>query len=433
MNVFRQINVNRSAVRVAALLAAALLLTAPPARAEFGDPVTVSGKGQDAYDYRVALDPDGDAFIVWTRDGRIQGRARSSTGAFGKVRDLSEPGGNAPEMAMDTAGNVLIVWVRSDGTNLRVEARVRPAVGVLGPVETLSKAGQDAGIPQVAVDADGNALVVWRRYDGSYWRIQGRTRSAAGVLGPVETFSKAGQDADIPRVAMDAGGNALVVWRRYDGSHWRVQGRSRSAAGVVGPVVNLSQALQNAEHPQVAMDGDGDALIVWRNETTEQIEARGRSAAGVLGQRQALSKTGGSAERPRIAMLSDGNALVVWYRYDGSYWRVQGRTRSAAGSYGQVKNFSPAGQGGLHPRVALDGSGNAVISWRGYPGGNVIMQARTRTVAGVLGPVQDISEPGNYTVGAIPEVAMSANGDALAVWTRLDGAGYDRVQASAGP
>ena len=80
------------------------------------------------------------------------------------------------------------------------------------PVD-LSQAGQSATNPQVAVDADGNAVFTWARSDGTNTRVQTRTRSATGVLSAVQTLSSSGQDASLPQVAVDADGNAVFTWR----------------------------------------------------------------------------------------------------------------------------------------------------------------------------------------------------------------------------
>jgi hypothetical protein len=44
----------------------------------------------------------------------------------------------------------------------------------------LSRAGQSASAPQVALDADGDAVFTWVRFDGTTFRIQARARSATG-------------------------------------------------------------------------------------------------------------------------------------------------------------------------------------------------------------------------------------------------------------
>jgi hypothetical protein len=94
---------------------------------------------------------------------------------------------------------------------------------VLGPVQGLSAAGRDAGLPHLAVEPDGDAVLAWSRSDGADDRLQARTRSAAGALGAVQTLSAAGQDAGGPRVAVDADGDATVIWGRSDGVNIRIQ------------------------------------------------------------------------------------------------------------------------------------------------------------------------------------------------------------------
>ena len=53
-----------------------------------------------------------------------------------------------------------------------IQARERTAAGALFAVQTLSDAGQSASFPQVAVGAAGDAASVWLRSDGTNDRIQ---------------------------------------------------------------------------------------------------------------------------------------------------------------------------------------------------------------------------------------------------------------------
>ena len=145
------------------------------------------------------------------------------------VQTLSSPGENAsgPQVAVDDDGDAVFTWARSDGTDQRIEARARSAGGALSTVQTLSDAGQDAGAPQVAIDDDGDAVFVWERVDNSgNKRIQARKRSAAGVLGVVQTLSNGGQDAQFAQVAIDDDGEAAATWQRFDGAHDRAQAAS---------------------------------------------------------------------------------------------------------------------------------------------------------------------------------------------------------------
>src|SRR5262245_40920934 len=123
----------------------------------------------------------------------------------------------------------------------------------------LSEAGQDADQHQVAIDADGDAVFTWVRFDGSRFRVQAQARAADGTLSSVKALSSGGQDAYAPQVAVGADGDAVFTWQRSDGTDIRVQARARAADGTLSSVQTLSDAGQDASEPQVGIDTDGDA------------------------------------------------------------------------------------------------------------------------------------------------------------------------------
>ena len=73
------------------------------------------------------------------------------------------------------------------------------------------------------------------------------------------------------RLAVNAGGTAVFVWVWNDGlGHNFIQARRLSAAGVLGPTKIIAQGLPftggggaGTGNPQVGLDRDGNALIVW--------------------------------------------------------------------------------------------------------------------------------------------------------------------------
>ena len=83
---------------------------------------------------------------------------------------------------MDPAGDAVFTSRRSDGSNVRVQARARSAAGALSAVQTLSAPGDDAFDPQVDVDSDGDAVFAWVIADAVHGRVETRARSAAGTL-----------------------------------------------------------------------------------------------------------------------------------------------------------------------------------------------------------------------------------------------------------
>ena len=76
----------------------------------------------------------------------------------------------------------------------------------------------DAFSPQVAIDASGNAIAVWQQSDGTRFNIWANRYTAGagwGTATVIETVNTG--DAESPQIAVDANGNAIAVWRQSDG------------------------------------------------------------------------------------------------------------------------------------------------------------------------------------------------------------------------
>jgi len=149
-------------------------------------PVTISDVGESASGPSLAVDPSGNALAVWTQsDGtnlRIHAAYRPSGGSFGADTTVSAAlqDASAPDVSMDNSGNALVAWQRSDGAQLRVQASIRSPGpgGAFGAISTLSASGQDGFEPQVAAGpaVDANGVVVWTRSDGTNLRVQSSRR-----------------------------------------------------------------------------------------------------------------------------------------------------------------------------------------------------------------------------------------------------------------
>jgi hypothetical protein len=347
-----------------------------------------------------------------------------------------------PKVAIDASGNSVFVWRRSDGGTtcgggpcMRIQTRSRSAAGVLSPIQTLSASGQSSFHPQVAVDGNGNAVFVWQRSDGTNLRVQTRTRSAAGVLSSTLTLSAAGEPAENPQLAVDGNGNAVFVWQRFDANNERIQARSLSAARVRGSTQTLSTAGGDAIAPQVQLDANGTAIFVWERccydgTNNERIQSRARLAAGVLSSTQTLSGTGQTAFNAHLAVDASGDAVFAWIGTDGTVSRIQTRARSATGVLSSTQMLSDAGKNAFEPRVAIDHSGNATVLWQRFDGILNRVQIRIRSAAGTLSATQTLGDTGtSIFLGA--QIAVDAQGNAAAVWEHREGTAVccGRIQA----
>jgi hypothetical protein len=357
------------------------------AEASWSAPIAIADMQWRGSQQSVAVDPNGNAVFVWAERqycnlvtcNLIKSRARSAAGVLGPVETISEPNTitDWPRVAVDSNGNAILVWRGPQGT---VQARARSAAGVLGPIETLA----NGSYPEVAIDGNGNAVVVWWGRGGY---IQTRTRTPAGALSATQTL--AGPNAPgwgYPQLAVDPNGNSVFVWTLADDSTdcggepcYLVQTRARASTGRLSPIQTLSPGGEQSEPStlNVGIDSSGNAVFVWefieRESGLLRIQARARSATGSLSANQVLSPAGRVAVDPDVAVDPNGNAVAVWGRYgggtgcNGSPCRfIEAISRSAAGALSSTQLLSGFGHTASTPKVGIDATGNAVVVWESY-------------------------------------------------------------------
>jgi hypothetical protein len=183
----------------------------------------------------VAVDPAGDAFVVWNVSGKTSGGAQA------------------------------IEAVRYDGT-----AHTWGTPTFIDVCAHCSPAGTSyATTPRVAADAQGNSIVIWNRWTGDGTGIWfSRFTPAGGWSTPVDiSDSKNAQNpASTPRIAMDPGGRAVATW--LEGPVLRA---NRYAAGAWGatPATLDQHSIDFIVQP--AFDSTGNALLVWANSTDVKL------------------------------------------------------------------------------------------------------------------------------------------------------------------
>jgi hypothetical protein len=298
---------------------------------------------------KVASDASGAVVIVWEslgQDGSGQGiygrRFDAVGGSLGgefRVNATTTFAQTHPSVAMDAAGNFVVVWSSADGTDYDVMAQRYDAAGAgQGPefrVNTYTTG--DQWRPSVGLDGAGNFVVVWNQDETG---VHGQILDAAGATigGEFQVNTYTGGALTKPVVAVHAGGGFVVAWntdgqydgsdvmaRRYfalggpDGGEFQVnllpagdQGRAAVAADPIGNVVvtfdgdafhdpdfggvsarryNVEGTPENFQFPinlhttsvqgqsSVSMDANGHFVVVW-NSTLQD-----GSAGGIVGQR----------------------------------------------------------------------------------------------------------------------------------------------------
>jgi hypothetical protein len=416
-------------------VAVATLAAAAPAQAvpQWLTPQTLSEAGKDASQQQVAFDQGGDAVVVWQSSGGpepvIMAAARPAGGAFSAAQTLSDPSAfsMSPDVASDAQGDSVAVWLQFDGANARVQVAYRPAGGSFGAPQTLSAAGYEAREPRVAMNAAGEAVIVWSLGSGLSEEAQASSAAPGGIFGAAQDLTGFTEAASLPQVALNSHGDAIAVWEGWDGSHIRIQEASRLAGASFGAPEFLSPAGENAGTPQIAFDSSGDAFAAWRFDGSPASTIQGdyRPAGGAFAAPQTVSTPSSQpAQAPQVAFDAQGEGVLAWQQSDGSEPRIYAsvRTPGSSGSFNAPSTLDPGGQEAYEPSVAGDGLSATIVSWKTFNGATNSTQAAVRPAGGGFGPASTVSATGPQE--STPQVGIDAQGNGIAVWSRSSGPDY---------
>jgi hypothetical protein len=255
----------------------------------------------------------------------------------------------------------------------------------------------------------------------------GRASAAPDWLAP-STLSAPSPDATDPDIALDPQGNALAIWRRDAGSSQIVEVAGRLGGDPWAMPQGLAGPGEPAEAPRIALDAGGGAVAVWEGYDAGHyvIQATQRPAGGSWSAAQRLSSITQNAYRPQVAVDAGGNAVAVWESYESGYHVVQAARRSPDGGWSAPQRLSPLAELAGAPQVAVGAAGEAVAVWTSLQGGNFAVEAAQGSADGSWSAPQDLAiggQPGG------PQIAIDPGGDAVAVWETTE-AGHFVIQAS---
>lgn len=249
--------------------------------------VSLANGSEDTFVVHLAMAPNGTAASVWTQDPATLGAAAS----FWAARYV--PGGWAPPQQFN-------IGFGSSGNG------------------------------DVAIDSSGNAMVVWR--SNTPLGVWASRNTGAGWSTAVQINTGATNapttNANRPILAMNAAGDAVAVWGQFDGNSnfplWAARFSASSGSWDaplrIAPDANAPDA--NAPgRGSAAMDGSGNALIVWENPSTPVHVYASRLLAGTSAwtspvQLDTLGVPGDAVADAAAACTPTGLCFAAWTQFD---------------------------------------------------------------------------------------------------------------------
>jgi hypothetical protein len=299
---------------------------------------------ESVYNPQIAIDAVGNAVAVWAQG--IPGAGQNlwanrftPAGGWGvEERITAEAAARQQKLriAANPGGDTVVIWLRNqfvpESRNDIMVSRFSPTGGWSGPI---SISGNDQGLqddarPDIAIDPAGNVVAVWGRYSASdRGLISGiqtnRFTPANGWGTPAFLNNDRSVSARFPRVATDASGNAIAVWEQNPPDSiyeqvWAARFTPMDGWGTETNIPAVDYQRQRYERdPRIAMNANGDAVIMKRNFATgTTLEVNRYTPTGGWTAAERIH-TGNEVydEEPQIAIDTNGNAIAIWEKTDG--------------------------------------------------------------------------------------------------------------------
>ena len=371
---------------------------------------------------RIGMDASGNAIAVWSERNGTESKLMSSRYAAGATWgtavtvDLDGHEAVAADLAVNAAGEAVVVWTDSmPGAILGFVARYLPAGG-WQPEVLLA---QLTSYMQVALNASGDAIAVWEE-SSAIWA----KRYVAGAGWEASAIVAVGS-AGYPKVAIDKTGNAMALWMQLNGPYFDLWSK-RYVAGSGWQDAALLETTSNTSHgqPEIGFDPNGDAIATfsqtWPNLgpnsifMTRQVPGSGWQVPTFL-----ESDEFAPGHDQNQAIDASGNIMVVWQhinlaRGENDIWA----NRYVVGTGWSGPTLIETRDGNaLYSQVAGDPSGNAIAVWTQREGTRDSVWAN-RFVAGTGWGIAQLLETEDGTVFS-PQIAVDGDGNAFAIWMQM--------------
>jgi len=322
-----------------------------------------------------------------------------------------------------------------------VPARPALAVPDLGwqtPVPLETQTSFSANLAGVALSADGSGMVVWERGGtrttlmathflpngggdaGTNWQVPVQISNGENSIG--YTYNGA--------VGMDAAGDAMAVYYAWngDGHGYTVYAAYYDhGVGWQSPIA-IDQPYDWSYSPFVAVNAFGDAAVVWQVWTGSTYEIYSNHYVPGTGWATAsfISASTNYSYGPSVAIDGSGNAIATWYQYDGGTYHVYVTRFSTTLGWSAPLLAGTSANYSVYPSVAMDPEGNGIVSWIEWDGQYNIWAKLYFNTSGWQTATNIESSP--YTAYYYPGPAVSMNkGNAVVVWTMADVTGTANV------
>lgn len=250
-----------------------------------------------------------------------------------------------------------------------------------GLLETLANTTLAPHQTQTAVamnPTSGSYVVSWTadsNQDGDNDGVFARIYNSAGtpISSEIAVNSTIIKAQSTPAVGMAADGSFVIAWQSdaQDGDKFGIFAQRFSAAGakVGGEILVNQYTTGNQAAPSIAVAADGQFVVAWEDDRNGgDIYARHFSNTGVALSNEILvnTNTASGQHTPAVAIDSTGNYVVTWESDSGATGKAVFAQRfntsdAKLGSEFRINTYDSSDQ--IDPAIAMAPDGSFVITW----------------------------------------------------------------------
>ncbi|MDR3578706.1 MAG: hypothetical protein P4L44_01945 [Oryzomonas sp.] len=418
------------------------------------DPISgtfaANGSGMDGLlDHITVTSVSGTVSVTDKTSGSALFSAPASPTLVNSVSSMSWTNGIAaiaqdPDLKVSGAGDGLAVWWTYTGTGYGSSVIQAQWLNSESSATQISTATGFAMVPKVAVDASGNAIVVWMQSDnqlnnvwvnrytvGLGWDVPKKlTNAVSAATGP----------SGVPSISIDGAGNAVIMWNQSDASisshfdvytsQYSVANNSWSAPAMLSTGINCAYGykvvsngsgnvalIYNQFQRTDGIGGNGDASDIW--------VATGTTTNGFTTRTKVSSSPNLLYGQASLAIDPAGDVLAAWIQGNNSgYFDVWVSRQLSGGKWDTPKTIANSVTGECYsPEVAFDANGNAFATWEQQSdanGSQYVAVSHFSAVSGLWNSPAQISENIGNTYDQ--HIAVDPSGNATLVWYQIESA-----------
>ena len=325
-----------------------------------------------------------------------------------------------PQVGVDTAGNINIVWEDDIASNSYIFFSRSTDGGATfspSPAKNLSSSLGSSWNPRIAVDSQGNINVVWIDATTGQDIFYSRSTDSGMTFSSPKNLSNGATNAENPQIAVDASGNISVAWDITNGVMftYSTDGTSFSTP------VNLTTNTTGSSAPAMAVGTDGSINIVWEDDFNSKAHicfSRSTNNGQSFSAPTTVSNGAGNSTSAQIAVDASSNINIVWVDDSpGNFVIMYSRLSNTGTTLVSGKTISGAGNA-ASPQVAVDAAGNVQVVWQATTGtavNNDVFFSRSTNGGGAFSGPQNISNDSGDSSN--PWLTADALGNVNVVWT----------------